>query len=117
MLVSLCVNRLKGDYLAIVTLAFGEIIRSIIINLKFTGGASGLKGTPQDTTFINSFIVVMITIFIMQNITNSKFGRAIASIRDNQIASQACGVDTSKYKLLTFIFAAFFRRCRSIIFT
>lgn len=76
------VLRLKGDYLAIVTLAFGEIIRSIIINLEFTGGASGLKNTPQGATFAASFVVVLLTLVVILNLVNSKQGRAIMSLRD-----------------------------------
>ena len=107
-LVGVPVLRLKGDYLAIVTLAFGEIIRSIIINLNFTGGAAGLKGTPQDATFPAAFIVVMITLVVILNLVNSKQGRAIMSLRDNTIAAESCGIHVSYYKLLAFVVAAFF---------
>ena len=64
-LIGIPVLRLHGDYLAIVTLAFGEIIRSVIINLEFTGGAAGLKGTPQDSTFVIAFAVVLITLLVI----------------------------------------------------
>ena len=107
-LVGVPVLRLKGDYLAIVTLAFGEIIRSIIINLNFTGGAAGLKGTPQDATFPAAFVVVMITLVVILNLVNSKQGRAIMSLRDNTIAAESCGIHVSYYKLLAFVVAAFF---------
>lgn len=108
LLVGIPVLRLKGDYLAIVTLAFGEIVRSIIINLGFTGGASGLKGTPQDAGFLSSAVVVMITLVLFLNIANSKQGRAIMSLRDNTIAAESCGVNISNYKLMAFVIAAFF---------
>ena len=107
-LVGVPVLRLKGDYLAIVTLAFGEIIRSIIINLNFTGGAAGLKGTPQDATFPAAFAIVMITLVVILNLVNSKQGRAIMSLRDNTIAAESCGIHVSYYKLLAFVVAAFF---------
>ena len=107
-LVGVPVLRLRGDYLAIVTLAFGEIIRSIIINLNFTGGAAGLKGTPQDATFPAAFVVVMITLVVILNLVNSKQGRAIMSLRDNTIAAESCGIHVSYYKLLAFVVAAFF---------
>ena len=107
-LVGVPVLRLKGDYLAIVTLAFGEIIRSVIINLNFTGGAAGLKGTPQDATFPAAFVVVMITLVVILNLVNSKQGRAIMSLRDNTIAAESCGIHVSYYKLLAFVVAAFF---------
>lgn len=100
MLVGVPVLRLRGDYLAIVTLAFGEIIRSIIINLNFTGGAAGLKGTPQDATFPAAFVVVMITLVVILNLVNSKQGRAIMSLRDNTIAAESCSIHVSYYKLL-----------------
>lgn len=107
-IVGVPVLRLKGDYLAIVTLAFGEIIRSIIINLDFTGGASGLKNTPQDATFAASFVVVMLTLVVILNLVNSKQGRAIMSLRDNTIAAESCGIHVSYYKLMAFVVAAFF---------
>lgn len=108
--------RLKGDYLAIVTLAFGEIIRSVIINLDFTGGPSGLKGTPRDSTFVIAFIVVMITVIFMINFTNSREGRAITSIRDNKIAAEACGLNINYYKLLVFVTAAFFAGTAGVLY-
>ena len=88
-LIGIPVLRLHGDYLAIVTLAFGEIIRSVIINLEFTGGAAGLKGTPQDSTFVIAFAVVLITLLVIMNLVNSRHGRAITAIRDNRIAAEA----------------------------
>lgn len=110
------VLRLNGDYLAIVTLAFGEIIRSVVINLKFTGGASGLKGIPRDSTFIGSFIVVMITVIVISNLVYSKDGRAIKSLKDNKIAAKACGINTNYYKLLAFVISAFFAGMAGAIF-
>ena len=110
------VLRLKGDYLAIVTLAFGEIIRSIIINLNFTGGASGLKGTPQDTTYVIAFIVVLITLFVIMNLVKSKHGRAIMAIRDNRIAAQSSGINVTYYKLLAFVVAAFFAGVAGVLY-
>jgi len=107
-LVGIPVLRLKGDYLAIVTLAFGEILRSVIINLEFTGGASGLKGTPQDSTFNWGFIALVITLFVLMNLVDSKHGRAIMALRDNAIAASAVGINTNGYKLMVFTVAAFF---------
>lgn len=116
LVVGIPVLRLKGDYLAIVTLAFGEIIRSIVINLGITGGAAGLKGTPQDAGFVSSFVVVIITLFLIINLTNSKHGRAIMSLRDNRIAAEACGISVNYYKLLAFIIAAFFAGVAGVIY-
>lgn len=107
-IIGIPVLRLSGDYLAIVTLAFGEIIRSVVINLDFTGGASGLKGIPRDSTFIGSFIVVMVTVIVISNLVNSKDGRAIKSLKDNKIAAKSCGINTNYYKLLAFVISAFF---------
>ncbi|MBQ3009164.1 MAG: branched-chain amino acid ABC transporter permease [Oscillospiraceae bacterium] len=107
-LVGIPVLRLKGDYLAIVTLAFGEILRSIIINLEFTGGASGLKGMPQDSSFNWGFTAVIITLFVVMNLTDSKHGRAIMALRDNAIAASAVGINPNRYKLMAFSVAAFF---------
>lgn len=115
-LVGLPVLRLKGDYLAIVTLAFGEIIRSVIINLDFTGGPSGLKGTPQDASFIWAFAMVMVTLFVIQNLTDSRHGRAIMSIRDNRIAAESCGIEVNHFKLLTFVIAAAFAGIAGVIY-
>lgn len=114
--VGIPVLRLKGDYLAIVTLAFGEIVRSVLINLKITGGASGLKGVPQDSTFLAGFVIVMITLIIISNLTNSKDGRAIMSIRDNKIAAEACGLNVNYYKVITFVIAAFFAGIAGVLY-
>lgn len=116
-LVCVVVLRLKGDYLAIVTLAFGEILRSIIINLEFTGGASGLKGVPQDATFTYGIILVFITLFVIQNLAKSKHGRAIQALRDNTIAAQSVGVNPTRYKLLVFSLAAFFAGMAGVLYS
>ena len=116
LIVGIPVLRLKGDYLAIVTLAFGEILRSVIINLSFTGGASGLKGTPQDSSFVWAFAVVVITLLIIMNLVDSKHGRAIMAIRENAIAAQAVGINPNKYKVLVFVVAAFFAGVAGVIF-
>ena len=108
--------RLQGDYLAIVTLAFGEIIRSVIINLEFTGGASGLKGTPRDSTFLAAFIVVMITVIVATNLMDSKHGRAITVMRDNRIAAEATGINLTYFKLMSFVVAAFFAGVAGVLY-
>ncbi len=115
-LIGIPVLRLRGDYLAIVTLAFGEIIRSIIINLGFTGGASGLKGTPRDSTFLIAFLVVLVTMFISMNLMNSKHGRAIMAIRDNRIAAEATGINLTRYKLMAFVVASFFAGVAGVLY-
>lgn len=115
-LIGIPVLRLKGDYLAIVTLAFGEIIRSVIINLDFTGGAAGLKGTPQDSTFIVAAVVVLITLIITFNLKQSKQGRAIMALRDNRIAAEAMGINVTYHKLLAFVVAAFFAGVAGVLY-
>lgn len=115
-LIGIPVLRLRGDYLAIVTLAFGEIIRSVIINLGFTGGASGLKGTPRDSTFLIAFVVVLITMFVTMNLMNSKHGRAIMAIRDNRIAAEASGINLTRYKLMAFVIASFFAGVAGVLY-
>lgn len=100
--------RLKGDYLAIITLGFGEIIRVIILNLKFTGGAYGLKGIDSLTTVPNTLIWTIITIFVIYTIIKSRHGRAILSIREDEIASEASGISTTYYKVMAFTVSAAF---------
>ena len=107
-IVCVVVLRLKGDYLAIVTLAFGEILRSIIINLDFTGGPSGLKGVPQNASFTYGIILVFMVLFVINNLAKSKHGRAIQALRDNTIAATSVGINATKYKLMVFAIAAFF---------
>ncbi|PWM72156.1 MAG: branched-chain amino acid ABC transporter permease [Bacillota bacterium] len=105
--IGLPVLRLKGDYIAIVTLAFCMIIYTVFINLGFTGGAAGLKDIPTVTTYINAFIVLIVAAVIIQNFVRSKHGRAIMSIRDNEIAARASGINITYYKLFAFTLSAF----------
>lgn len=115
-LIGIPVLRLRGDYLAIVTLAFGEIIRSVIINLEFTGGAAGLKGTPQDSNYIVAFVMVMITVILITNLVHSKHGRAITAIRDNRIAAETSGINVTYYRMLAFVAAAFFAGVAGVLY-
>lgn len=115
-IVGIPVLRLKGDYLAIVTLAFGEIIRSVIINFDFTGGPSGLKGTPQDSNYINAFVLVMITVIFISNLISSRHGRAIMAIRDNRIAAESTGLNITYFRMLAFVVAAFFAGVAGVLY-
>ena len=109
--------RLKGDYLAIVTLAFGEIVRNIFKNMKTFGGALGLRTTTyKGSLFIVAFIMVFVTLFLIQNVIKSKHGRAITAIRDNEIAAKAMGINVTYYKLFVFILAAFFAGIAGVIY-
>ena len=130
LLIGIPVLRLKGDYLAIVTLAFGEIIKNLV-NVLYIGkdssgfhistqdvmtldadgtmiisGPQGITGTPRDATFLIGIILVLITLFIVTNLTNSRSGRAIMSIRDNRIAAESIGINVTKYKLMAFTVSA-----------
>lgn len=131
-LIGMPVLRLKGDYLAIVTLAFGEIIKNIInvlyigkdsnglhfsmkdgvsLNMEPDGqliinGAQGITGTPKDSNFVIGFILILITLFIVLNLIRSRDGRAIMSIRDNLIAAESVGINITKYKLMAFSISA-----------
>ena len=131
-IIGIPVLRLRGDYLAIVTLAFGEIIKNLV-NAVYLGrdasgfhisfkdsmslklgeggeilikGAQGITGTPQAATFTIGVILVLITLFIVMNLVNSRTGRAIMAIRDNRIAAESIGINITKYKLLAFSISA-----------
>lgn len=111
-IVGLPALRLKGDYLAIVTLAFGEIVCSLFMNSseETFGGPLGMN-TPRydkNTLFIIGFVLILICLAVIQNLIRSKHGRAITSIRDNEIAARATGINITKYKLFVFTIAAFF---------
>jgi len=101
--------RLKGDYLAIITLGFGEIIRVAIINLSdITGGTPGLKGIPKYSSFLVVYICVLIACVAIHMLMKSRHGRAILAIRENEIAVESCGVNTTYYKVMAFAVSAFF---------
>ena len=113
--------RLRGDYLAIVTLAFGEIVKSIFQNTSSEsfGGALGLP-TPRfdkNSFFIFAFVIVLITLAVIQNLLKSKHGRAITAIRDNEIAARATGVNVTKYKLMAFTVSAFFAGIAGVMYS
>lgn len=105
-LIGLPALRLRGDYLAIITLGFGEIIRVIIVNLSITGGAFGLSGIQGHTNYIWAFVVMVISVYIVVTLIRSRHGRAILSIRENEIAAESCGIHTTYYKTLGFAVAA-----------
>ena len=107
-LVGLPSLRLRGDYLAIVTLGFGEIIRVLILNVDAIGGARGLPGIPQYSNFFWVFGVVVVVIVLARNLAHSTHGRALFAIRDDEVAAEALGVDTTRYKVIAFVLGAFF---------
>ncbi len=142
-LIGIPVLRLKGDYLAIVTLAFGEIIKNICasvylgrdaegfhisiksvseMNMASDGemlinGALGINGTPKDSSYEIAFIILLITVIIAYNFVNSRTGRAVMSIRDNRIAAESIGINITKYKLITFALTAFLAGVAGVIYS
>ncbi len=98
--------RLKGDYLAIVTLGFSEIIRVIILNIPAVGGATGFTDAIPITNFFWIFSMALLTIAITRNIATSTFGRALFAIRSDEIAAEAMGINTTRYKVLAFVISA-----------
>lgn len=100
--------RLEGDYLAIITLGFGEMIRVIVNNLEITGGAKGLNGIPYITNFTHVYWLTVITVLVIVTLIKSRHGRSIISIRENEIAASAVGVPTAFYKVFGFVLSAFF---------
>lgn len=130
-LIGIPVLRLKGDYLAIVTLAFGEIIKSIFTNLYvgldssglhmsiledktnlaeggklIIGGPMGMGGIEKISTFTAGFLLILVTLVVVFNLVNSRAGRAIMAVRDNRIAAESIGVNVTKYKMLAFVTSA-----------
>ncbi|WP_066367219.1 branched-chain amino acid ABC transporter permease [Neobacillus fumarioli] len=99
--------RLRGDYLAIATLGFGEIMRIIFLNMNYVGGASGMSVTHM-VTWPWVISCVIITIVVITNFTNSRHGRACIAIRENEIAADAMGINTTFYKVVAFVIGAFF---------
>ena len=119
-LVGLPALRLNGDYLAIVTLACGEIIKNVITNLNITGGALGLNTSAiyskTKTLLPFAIVLVLITILVIMNFSRSKHGRAITAIRDNRIAAESAGINITYYKLLVFVMAAFFAGAAGVLY-
>ncbi len=142
-LIGIPVLRLKGDYLAIVTLAFGEIIKNICasiylgrdaegfhvsiksvsdMNMASDGemlinGALGINGTPKDSNYEIAFIILLITVIVAYNFVHSRTGRAVMSIRDNRIAAESIGINITKYKLITFGLTAFLAGVAGVIYS
>ena len=107
-LIGLPTLRLSGDYLAIATLGLSEIIRIVLMNIQYVGGAAGFSGIPHLTTFPWVFFSLLATLFIIKNFVNSTHGRACIAIRENEIAAEAMGVNTTKYKVMAFTIGAAF---------
>lgn len=115
-LIGLPTLRLRGDYLAIATLGLGEIVRIFIINVPYVGGAAGFKGIPHLTNFTWVFFIMLATLFIIKNFVNSRHGRACLAIRENEIAAEAMGINTTRYKVLAFTIGAAFAGVAGVLF-
>jgi branched-chain amino acid transport system permease protein len=98
--------RLSGDYLAVATLGFGEIVRVVLVNMEITGGALGLSPIPTKTNVWLTWILVMVVVLAMYRIENSRFGRALLAIREDEIAAEAMGIHTTRYKIMAFAIGA-----------
>ena len=115
-LIGLPTLRLRGDYLAIATLGLGEIVRIFIINVPYVGGAAGFKGIPHLTNFTWVFFIMLATLFIIKNFVNSRHGRACLAIRENEIAAEAMGINTTRYKVLAFTIGAALAGVAGVLF-
>ncbi|MCR4429691.1 MAG: branched-chain amino acid ABC transporter permease [Tepidanaerobacteraceae bacterium] len=100
--------RLKGDYLAIATLGFGEIMKNILLNLKITGGPMGLRGIPKVTNIYIVAAAVVVVIFTLNRIMISRVGKSFIAIREDELAAEAMGINTTNYKILAFTIGAFY---------
>ena len=113
--------RLRGDYLAIVTLAFGEIVRSLFENLpdEMFGGSLGQQAVRfnRHYLFIIGLLLVIVTLTVVENFIRSKHGRAVTSIRDSEIAARATGINVTKYKLMVFTISSFFAGIAGVLFS
>lgn len=145
LVVGIPVLRIRGDYLAIVTLAFGEIIKNIMNNLYIArdinglhmaigveayngiefdaatkkvivNGAMGITGAPNDSNYIIAFVLIFITLAVILNLMNSRTGRAVMAIRDNRIAAESVGINITKYKLIAFVISAFFAGVAGVLY-
>jgi branched-chain amino acid transport system permease protein len=94
--------RLEGDYLAMVTIGFAEIIRVFFLNFEPGGKAVGLSGIPQETTFSMVWVIVIVVILLNRQLLNSRVGRSLYAIRENEIAAQACGINITRMKIMAF---------------
>ena len=108
--------RLRGDYLAIVTLGFGEIILVIVRNTSTLGGALGLSSTPQHTSFFSVWFAVFVVILFARRLLASPHGRNLVAIREDEVAAEAMGVDTTSYKVRAFVLSSFFAGVAGALF-
>jgi branched-chain amino acid transport system permease protein len=108
LLIGIPTLRLRGDYLAIATLGFGEIIRVVIQNTDTVGGSRGFSVSNGYTTLFWTYLFAAMTIYVVANLVNSAYGRGFLAVRDDEVAAESIGVNTTKYKVIAFVLAAFF---------
>jgi branched-chain amino acid transport system permease protein len=108
--------RLRGDYLAIVTLGFGEIIRVLLLNIEAVGAARGMYGIPKQASFFSTFGWAAICILVIHRLMSSTHGRAFLAVREDEIAAEAMGIDTTKYKVRAFVISSFFAGVAGALF-
>lgn len=111
--------RLRGDYLAIVTLGFGEIIRVVLLNMEVVGGARGLYGIPGSIDFascFHAFFWAGATVLLLWRLVHSSYGRAFLSVREDEIAAECMGINTTRTKVMAFVISAFFAGAAGSIF-
>ncbi len=115
-LVGLPSLRLRGDYLAIVTLGFGEIIRITFLNIPEVGGARGLPAIPRVSNFFWVYLSASLTFIALLRLVRSSFGRAIISVRENEIAAESMGINVARYKIVAFVISSFFAGLAGALF-
>lgn len=108
--------RLKGDYLAIATLGFGEIIRVSILNMKITGGPFGLRGIPKSTNLTVAVVLAVAAYLVLDRVVKSRFGRALIAIKGDEVAAQAMGIDLTRHKVVAFMISAFWAGIAGVLF-
>src|SRR5690606_34111626 len=108
--------RLRGDYLAIATLGFGEIVRITLLNLDITGGPFGLRGIPRQTNLPIVILAALFTFLVLRSLVHSRMGRALIAIREDEVAAQTMGIDTARLKVASFTLAAFFAGIAGALF-
>jgi branched-chain amino acid transport system permease protein len=108
--------RLKGDYLAIVTLGFGEIIRTAILNTDYLGASRGLSIPSAYTNIFWTFGLAAICVYVVISMVNSTYGRGFLTVRDDEVAAEAMGINTTKYKVIAFVVASFFAGIAGVLY-
>jgi len=115
-MVGLPTLRLRGDYLAIATLGFSEIVRVVILSIDSVGAARGLYGIPNAASFLSIFMTLAFTVFILQALLSSRYGRYFHAIREDEVAALAVGIRVPSYKVMAFVISSFFAGIAGALF-